>query len=155
MRLKSEITEEVKEINLDDYYSPEIYDLIEAQSKEGNKYFICAISSEEGVKVALNILKFKLKRKRTNIVAVLCPDSDYKVDSSVSRYIVENAMGIFATSEQFYNNAFSAPNSTFIGEFNMTALQDGLCYAMVSPAVLKPSFIDVFDSENTDSPLCK
>lgn len=153
MRLKSEITEEVKKINLDDFYSPEIYDLIEAQSKESNKYFICAISSEKGVLIALNILKFKEKHKRTKIVLVLCPDSDYQGDSSIGRCFIENATGIIATSEQFYNNAFSAPNSTFIGEFKMTALQDGLCYAMVNPSVVKPSFIEVFDGDNTDSPL--
>ncbi|MFR9543466.1 MAG: hypothetical protein SNJ29_15340 [Rikenellaceae bacterium] len=151
MRLKSEHTEEVQEINLDDRYSPEIYSLIEEQYKVGNKFFICGIASEEGLTIAFNALKLRKKHRGVHLLTMLYMGHTMKIEKAVSDYFLHNANCIMITSQKYYDNAFSAPNSDLINDFKMTAIKDGLAYSLADIKSISPSFMDLFDDNNEES----
>lgn len=155
MRLKLEHTEEVSEINLDNYYSPEIYSLIEEQYNAGNRYFICGIATEEGLAFALNVLLLQSRGKKTHLLNLTRRECSTKIESDLFNYIAHNADGTMITSQRYYEKAFGAPNCDFINDFKMTALNDGLCYSLVNTKSISPSFMDLFDEENEDSVLNK
>lgn len=151
MRLKSEHTEKMPEINLDDYYSPEIYSLIEEQYKAGNRFFICGIASEEGLNFACNTLRLRKKHRGVRLLTMLFKGHTMKIEQPLFNYFAHNADCVSITSQQYYDNAFSAPNSDLANEFKMTAIKDGLAYSLADIKSIYPSFMDLFDDNNKES----